>query len=93
MQTLLNAVIKTASCWRDHFTSSLKGTQFIAVTMTAVMFLERESLHITEQLVHNPPHVTLWASTTAAYHSAGGTQPAHVIGTGTIAAHLMWHAV
>jgi len=87
MQTLLDALIKTASCWRDHFTSSLKSAQFITATMTEVVFLERESLHITVQLVHSPPHVTLWASTTA------GTQPAHVIWAGTTAAHLMWHAV
>jgi len=87
MQTPLDAVTKTASCWRDHFTSSLKSSQFIAVTMTEVVLLAGESLHITVQLVHSPPHVTLWASTTA------GTQPAHVMWAGATAAHLMWHAV
>ena len=54
MQTPLDAVIKTASCWRDHFTSSLKSMQFIAVTTTEVVFLDRESLHITVQLEHRP---------------------------------------
>jgi hypothetical protein len=93
MQTLLDAVIKTDSCCRDHFPSSLKSMQFIAVTMTEVVFLERESLHITVQPVHSTPHVMLLASKTAACHSAAGTQPAHVIWASTIAAHLMWHAV
>jgi hypothetical protein len=55
MPTLFDAIKKTASCWRDHFTSSLKITQFmaVAVTMTEVVFLERESLHITVQLEHS----------------------------------------
>ena len=54
MQTPLDAVTKTASCWRHHFTSSLKSSQFIAVTMTEVVLLEGESLHITVQLEHSP---------------------------------------
>jgi len=54
MQTLLDAIIKTASSWRNHFTSPLKSTQFIAVTMTEFVFLEKDSLHIAVQLVHSP---------------------------------------
>ena len=34
---------------------------------TEVVFLERESLHITVHLAHSTPHVALWAGTTAAY--------------------------